>query len=126
MDHQLKPLVPQISSYVKDTNDFLKKLKDLDKFQEGAILVTIDVVGLYPHIPHNEGVGAIRKILNMRTNQVIPSDDIVNLAELVLKNSNFEFDGKHFLQKHGTAIGMRWCLPMLTYSCTNLNHSYWT
>ena len=53
MDHQLKPLVPQISSYVKDTNDFLKKLKDMDSFPEGAILVTIDVVGLYPHIPHN-------------------------------------------------------------------------
>ena len=50
---------------------------------------------------------AIRKILNTRTNQEIPTDDIVNLAELVLKNSNFEFDGKHFLQKHGTAIGMR-------------------
>ena len=33
VDHQLKPLVPQISSYVKDTNDFLKKLKDLDRFQ---------------------------------------------------------------------------------------------
>ena len=71
------------------------------------ILVTIDVVGLYPHIPHNEGLEAIRKILNTRTNQEIPTDDIVNLAELVLKNSNFEFDGKHFLQKHGTAIGMR-------------------
>ena len=33
------------------------------------------------------------KIVNMRTNQEIPTDDIVNLAELVLKNSNFEFDG---------------------------------
>ena len=73
VDHQLKPLVPQIFSYVKDTNDFQKKLKDMDRFPEGAILVTI-VVGLYPHIPHNEGLEAIRKILNMRTNQAIPSN----------------------------------------------------
>lgn len=36
VDHQLKPLVPQISSYVKDTNDFLKKLKDLDRFVPGG------------------------------------------------------------------------------------------
>ena len=71
----------------------------MDRFPEGAIVVTIDTVGLYPHIPHNEGVGAIRKILNMRTNQVIPSDDIVNLAELVLRNNNFDFAGTHFLQK---------------------------
>ena len=27
--------------------------------------------------------------------------------ELVLKNNNFEFDGKHYLQKRGTAIGTR-------------------
>ena len=79
----------------------------MDRFPEGAILVTIDVVGLYPHIPHNEGLEAIRKILNTRTNQDIPTDDIVDLAELVLKNNNFEFDGKHFLQKRGTAIGTR-------------------
>ena len=50
---------------------------------------------------------AIRKILDTRTNQEIPTDDIVNLAELVLRNNNFEFDGKHFLQKRGTAIGTR-------------------
>ena len=107
VDQQLKPLVPLIPSYVKDTNDFLTKLKDMDRFPEEAILVTIDVVGLYPHIPHNEGLAAIRKTLNTRTNQEIPTDDIVDLAELVLKNNNFEFDGKHFLQKRGTAIGTR-------------------
>ena len=54
VDRQLKPLVPQIPSYVKDTNDFLNKLKDMGRFPEGAILVTIDVVGqgrsfLYAH-----------------------------------------------------------------------------
>ena len=69
VDHQLKPLDPQISSHVTDTNDFLKKkLKDMDRFPDGALLVTIDVVGLYPHIPHKEGLEALRKILNTRTN----------------------------------------------------------
>ena len=104
VDHQLKPLVPQISSYVKDTNDFLNKLKGMDRFPEGAILVTIDVVGLYPHIPHNEGLEAIRKSLNTRTNQAIPTDNIVNRNN---RNNNFEFDGKHFIQRRGTAIGTR-------------------
>ena len=125
VDHQLKPLVPQIFSYVKDTNDFLKKLKDMDRFAEGAILVTI-VVGLYPQIPYNEGLEAIRKILNTRTNQAIPTDDIVNLAELVLRYNNFEFDGKHFLQKRILLLAREWRLPMLTSSCTTLSHGYWT
>ena len=55
----------------------------MDRFPGGAILVTTDVVGLYPHIPHNEGLAAIWKILNTRTNQEIPTDDIVNFNSRV-------------------------------------------
>ena len=29
-------------------------------------------------------------------------NDIVDFTEIVLKNNNFEFDGKHFVQKLGT------------------------
>ena len=65
------------------------------------------MVVLYPNIPHDEGLEALRQTLNKRSNPVIPTDHIVDLAELVLKNNNFEFDGIHFLQKSGTAIGTR-------------------
>ena len=99
VDHQLKPLVPRIPSYVKDTNDFLNKLKDIGNFPEGAILVTIDVIGLYPNIPHDEGLEAMRKILDTRINPEIPTDHIVDLVELVLKNNNFEFEGKHLFAR---------------------------
>ena len=33
----------------------IAKLKDMERFPDGAILVTIEVVGLYPNIPHDEG-----------------------------------------------------------------------
>lgn len=79
----------------------------MERFPDGAILVTIDVVGLFRSIPHDDGLEAMRKILNKRVNSEIPTDHIVDLAELVLKNNNFEFEGKHFLQKRGTAIGTR-------------------
>ena len=46
VDSQLKPLVSQIPSFVKDTNPFLNKLKAMGKFPDGAILLTIDIVGL--------------------------------------------------------------------------------
>ena len=48
-------------SYIKDTADFLDKLKDLGQVPEGAILVTADVVGLYPSIPHTEGLEVLCK-----------------------------------------------------------------
>ena len=65
------------------------------------------MVGLYPHIPHDEGLDAIRHALNGRENQEIPTSLIVDLAELVLKNNNFEFNGNHYLQTLGTAIGTK-------------------
>ena len=48
-------------SYVKDSGDFLKKIKSIGKIPEGAILVTADVVGLYPSIPNGAGLEALRK-----------------------------------------------------------------
>ena len=38
--------------YIKDTGDFLNKIKNINAIPENAILVTADVVGLYPSIPH--------------------------------------------------------------------------
>ena len=61
----------------------------------------------YAHIPHDEGLTAVGKALNNRCDSEIATNDIVDLVELVLKNNSFEFDGKHYLQKRGTAIGTR-------------------
>ena len=73
--HHLKPLVAAVPSDVTDTNDFLKKF-----WRSSAI----DVVGLYPHIPHDKGLQSIREALNNRENLEIPTETIVDLAELVL------------------------------------------
>ena len=114
VDHHLRPLVPNIASYIKDTNHFLRKLKDVGTLPDGAILCTVDVVGLYPHIPHDEGLQALREALGLpdcMSSSGIGKEslkqDIVDFAEFVLKNNNFEFNGKHYVQKLGTAIGTR-------------------
>ena len=107
VDHHLKPLVSSIPSFVKDMNDFLHKLRSMETLPEGAILVLLDVVGLYPHIPHAEGLEAIRHALNERENQEMPTSLIAHLAELVLKNNNFEFDGKQYLQTWGTTLATK-------------------
>ena len=107
LDHHLKPLVSQSRSYVKDTNHFLSKLSKLGKIPEEAMLCTVDVVGLYPSIPHGEGLEAIREALDRRETPGVATDTLVGLASLVLENNYFEFNDRFYRQKMGTAIGTK-------------------
>ena len=38
LDHHVQPLMKQAESYIKDTGDFLEKLKRVEEFPKGAIL----------------------------------------------------------------------------------------
>ena len=104
LDHHLQPLAQRVKSYIKDTNHFLNKIKKIGKLPEGAILCTIDVVGLYPNIPHGEGLVFLYKFLETRENNQISIDILAELAEIVLKNNIFKLDGKTFKEKCGIAI----------------------
>ena len=59
LEYHLKPILQKVKSYIKDTNDFLRKLDALPPLPEDTILCTIDVVGLYPNIPHEGGLVAL-------------------------------------------------------------------
>ena len=115
VDHHLRPLVSTINSYIKDTNDFLRKLMDIGTLLdlEGAILCTVDVLELYPYIPHDEGLQAVKEPLLAWDSNLDEGKKLgklkmtVDFTEIVLKNNYFEFDGKHFVQKLGTVIGTR-------------------
>ena len=51
----------QSESYIKDTRDFLEKLKRVEEISKGEILGTADVTGLYPSIPHDGGLEVLKK-----------------------------------------------------------------
>ena len=94
LDHHLNQLVCQGKSYIKDTNHFLAKLGEMRKIPEGALLCSMDVVGLYLSIPHGEGLEAIREALDNREEPEIVTNTLVELASLVLENNYFEFNGR--------------------------------
>ena len=48
-------------SYIKDSNDFIRKTKNLKDILQDALLVTADVVGLYPSTLHEAGLKALKK-----------------------------------------------------------------
>ena len=66
LDFHLQPIAKKVKSYIKDTNDFLKRLRSLTYLPGNSLLCTMDAVGLYPNIPHDEGLSALRKRLDER------------------------------------------------------------
>ena len=102
------------SYYIKDTSDFLEKLKNRGNIPYNAIFVTADVVGLYPSIPHDDGLQALYEKLEERTDKRVPSTDLVEMTEFVLKNNFFEFETKIIQEFSGRGIGTKFAPP---YAC---------
>ena len=92
LDHHLQPVMKGGNYYVKDTNNFLRKFKELGKVPPNAILVTADIVALYSCIPHDTGLKVLHEKLEERNDKSVPTADLVDMAEFVLNNNYFEFD----------------------------------
>ena len=107
LDYHLQPIAQKVNLFIKDTNHVLRKIKSLGQLPEGAILCTIDVVGLYPNIPHEEGLASLRRLLDARTEKKVTTETLVELAEIFLKNNIFQFNEKTLKQLRGTAIGTK-------------------
>ena len=63
---------------------------------------------------HTAGLAALRDALDNREVKKIPTEDLVKMAEFVLKNNYFEFNGSIKQQLSGTAIGTKFAPP---YAC---------
>ena len=115
----MQPLTQAVKSFIKDTIEFLKKLRSLPKFPYRIILCTVDVVGLHPNLPHDEGLSALRKRLESWKEKYALTDIIIDLAEVVLKINIFTF-GKRFSSKNGELLlvpNLHLCIEF--YLCQN-------
>ena len=89
LDYHLKSLMQKGWWYIKDSDDFIKKTRNLGSVHENAIFVTADVMGLYPSIPHKVGLKALREVLDKREQRTIPTSELIRMANFVLKNNYF-------------------------------------
>ena len=71
------------------------------------MLVTMDVIGLYTNIPHDEEQEDMEIGLNKRVNQKVPTDFLVKMMEIILKNNIFEFHEGYYKQNIGAAMGSK-------------------
>ena len=107
LDNHLKPIMQNSWSYIRDSGDFIDKIKRIKNISKNTILVTADVVGLYPCISHVAGLKALKNALDARENKSIPTENLLKMAVFVFKNNVFEFNGTVKKQKSGTTIGTK-------------------
>ena len=86
-------------------------MNNLLSIPKNAIFVTAAVVVLYPSISYEVGLRALREALDKRDEKIIPSKEILKMAEFILKNNYFEFGKKIRQQISRTAIGTKFAPP---------------
>ena len=97
-----------VDSYLKDSTDFINFIEKT-KMGKRTFLVTMDVTGLYTYIPQEEGITTVCNAYENfhKNNPPIPTNYIKEMLRLILKENSFQFNGKNYLQIHGTAMGTK-------------------
>ena len=61
VDYHLQSIFKEITSYIKDTKDFIKKSEKVKDTPEENLLVTLDIKSLYVNIPNNNDRKAVEE-----------------------------------------------------------------
>ena len=115
VEAELQEGVEAQRSYIQDTADFLRMMEGVQKIEENEFMFTMDVVALYPSVPREKTKEAMRENLERRKGKKIPTEDLLELGEMVLRSNEFVFEGERYRQKEGTAIGSK---MGKNYACT--------
>ena len=107
LDFHLKPIVRNIPPYIKDTTHLLQVVLDQKEIPDNTILVTLDVKSLCTNILHDEGINfCLNAIQNhYQGSTQLPIQHLKQMLIFILQYNHFTFNGKTYLQIHGTSMG---------------------
>ena len=108
LTHIVSPLSGKTSSFVKDSRDFVEKVRRL-RPEEGSILVSFDVTSLFTKVPIAEALEVIGRRLEEQETEdrrtTLTVDSIKQLLHLCLTSTYFMWNGRFYEQKEGAAMG---------------------
>ena len=108
LTHIVSPLSGKTSSFVKDSRDFVEKVRML-RPEEGSILVSFDVTSLFTKVPIAEALEVIGRRLEEQETEdrrtTLTVDSIKQLLHLCLTSTYFMWNGRFYEQKEGAAMG---------------------
>ena len=103
-EYELQEYVLGSPSYIRDTTDFINKLKEIaEPIPEGAFLFCFDVCKLYPSVPKEEGIAACGEASETRTAPLIPTEYVLEMIKTVLENNTFKFGDHNYKQTESIA-----------------------
>jgi hypothetical protein len=108
LDFKMKSLIKFVPTYVQDSYQVLRELKDLDELPHNARLFTADAVSIYTNINTEHGIQVFHEWL-MDLKDDLPSDFptplFLKVLEIVMSKNIFQFDDLFFCQEEGTVMG---------------------
>ena len=93
VDYHFQQIVKQIPSYVKNTNEFISKLKAIETVRDNSYLVLLDVKSLYANISNPEGIKAMKTSLDNFSRKTIAT----KVVKTFLSLNNFIFNCKTYI-----------------------------
>ena len=101
----LQPLTDQSRHKLQSTENFIDAIK-IAQIPDDHRLVSFDVKSLFTSIPLQLALDCTETAITTSTVKLpLPTDDIMDLLNLCLKSTYFQYNGKHYKQLHGTAMG---------------------
>ena len=115
VDRLLQPIAQIQESYLKDTTHFIRFIESI-RVPRNAFLVSMDVTSLYTNIPQEEGITIVCKAYENVHAQKPPiaTKFLREMLSLILKENSFQFNGKNYLQTHGTAMATKMAVALPT------------
>ena len=106
VEYHLKDLATKHDTFIQDTPDF-ETINQEERRPAHAVLVTLDITGLFTNIPQDDSTQTAWEALSERENKRVPTEYLIRLLDLIHKNNIFEFNSELYSQKIGGAMGQR-------------------
>ena len=107
VEKTLYPIVDNLPSKIKDTNNMLEIIDQLNEFAltDNFVLVSFDAVNMFPSIGNRPGLESVKNILSANKFDMDFTQCIVEALEICLTCNNSKFNDQNFLQTDGAAQG---------------------
>ena len=101
----LQPLTDKSRRKLQYTENFIDAIKTV-QIPDDYKLVSFDMKSLLTSIPLQLALQCTETAIQQSTVKLpLPTEDIMDLLNLCLTSTYFQYNGKHYKQLHGTAMG---------------------